>query len=232
MRKPHRDSRGGTLRNQNAPGFDRRANRTPSRREAVDVEASLREKEKLLCEAEQNLAALERTLAEKQSRLDVLRQLNEEGEGLAEGSQAVLKGLDDPDKFRETIAGSLVAHLDVDPKFVPAIEAALGRNLHAVVLKDPSVAPEIIARLRKKKLGQAALLIPQLTGSPQKPALKSLPAGALAWAMDKLIAPSSLEPFVRQLLGNVVIFSDFQQALEHCWSAKRKLPIWRKKKPR
>ncbi len=235
-----------------------------SRREAIDVDASLREKERLLSEAEQKLAALERTLAEKRSRLDVLRQLNEEGEGLAEGSQAVLKGLDDPDKFREAIAGSLVAHLDVDPKFVPAIEAALGRNLHAVILKDASVASEIIARLRKKKLGQAALLIPQLTGSAQKPARKSLPEGALAWATDKLIAPSSLEPLVGQLLGNVVIFSDLQQALEckkpsprwrwprspanlfpqkgsslaaaakcarrHCWSAKRKLPIWRKKK--
>ena len=185
-----------------------------SRREAIDVDASLREKEKLLCEAEQNLAALERTLAEKRSRLDILRQLNEEGEGLAEGSQAVLKGLDDPEKFREAIAGSLVAHLDVDPKFVSAIEAALGRNLHAVILKDTSVDSEIIARLRKKKLGQAALLIPQLTGSAQKPARKSLPEGALAWATDKLIAPSSLEPFVGHLLGNVIIFSDLQHALE------------------
>jgi chromosome segregation protein len=185
-----------------------------SRREAIDVDASLREKERLLAEAEQNLAAVERTLAEKRSRLDVLRQLNEEGEGLAEGSQAVLKGLDDPKKFREAISGSLVAHLEVDPKFVPAIEAALGRNLHAVVLKDASVASEIITRLRKKNLGQAALLIPQLTGSAPKPARKSLPEGALAWATDKLIAPSSLEPFVDHLLGNVIIFSDLQHALE------------------
>ncbi len=185
-----------------------------SRRDAIDVEASLREKERLLSQAEQNLAAVERTLTEKRSRLDVLRQLNEEGEGLAEGSQAVLKGLDDPVKFREVIAGSFVAHLDVDPTFVPAIEAALGRNLHAVVLKDASVASEIIARLRKKKLGQAALLIPQLTGPAQKPAWKSLPEGAVAWAMDKSTAPSSLEPLVVQLLGNVAIFSDLQQALE------------------
>src|SRR5213593_3302612 len=185
-----------------------------SRREAIDVDASLREKERLLSEAEQNLAALERTLAEKRSRLDILRQLNEEGEGLAEGSQAVLKGLDDRDKFREAISGPLVAHLEVDPKFVPAIEAALGRNLHAIVLKDASVASEIITRLRKKKLGQAALFIPQLTGSAQKPARKSLPEDALPWATDKLIAPSSLEPLVRQLLGNVVVFSDLQQALE------------------
>jgi len=185
-----------------------------SRLNVSDVEASLREKEKLLSEAEQNLAAIERTLAEKRSRLDVLRQLNEEGEGLADGSQAVLKGLDDPDKFREMIAGSLVAHLDVEQKFVSAIEAALGRNLHAVVLKNASVAAEIIGRLRNKKLGQAALLIPQLTTSAQKSARKNLPEGALAWAMDKLIAPSSLEPLVRQLLGNVVIFSDLQDALE------------------
>src|SRR5207244_12423120 len=123
-------------------------------------------------------------------------------------------GLDDRDKVREASAGPLVAHLEVDPKFVPAIEAALGRNLHAIVLKDASVASEIITRLRKKKLGQAALFIPQLTGAAQKPARKSLPEGALAWATDELIAPSSLESLVGQLLGDVAIFSDLQQALE------------------
>ncbi len=186
-----------------------------SRREATDVEASLREKEKLLSEAEQNLAVLDRTLAEKRSRLDVLRQLNREGEGLAQGSQAVLKGVDDAEKFQEAIAGSLVAQLEVDPKFIQAIEAALGRNLHAIVLKDENVAPEIIARLKKKKLGQAALLSPKLTGAAQqKPVGKDLPSGALAWATDKLTAPAALEPVVRQLLGNIVIFSDLQHAFE------------------
>src|SRR5438552_1162900 len=185
-----------------------------SRREAVDVEASLHKKEQLLSEAEENLAALERTLAEKRSRLEVLRQLNEEGEGLAQGSQAVLKGVDAAERFRDAIAGSLVAHLDVDPQFIPAIEAALGRNLHAVVLKDANVAFEIIAQLKKKKLGQAALLLPQLTQPAKKSVRKILPENALAWATDKLVAPQSLEPLIRQLLENVAIFSDLQQALE------------------
>jgi chromosome segregation protein len=185
-----------------------------TRREAIDVEASLREKQQLLSEAERNIVALERTLTEKRSRLDILRQLNEEGEGLVQGSQAVLKGVGDPENFREAIAGSLVAQLDVDPKFIPAIEAALGRNLHAIVLKDANVASEIIARLRKKKLGQAALLIPQLTGPAQQSVRKVLPSAALAWATDKLTVPQSLEPLVRQLLGNVAIFSDLQEALE------------------
>src|SRR5881394_1817471 len=102
----------------------------------IEVETSLREKEKLLAQAEQDLAMLHRTLAEKRSRLDVLRQLNDEGQGLAEGSQELVKGGEGPEKFRHAIAGSLVAQLDVDPKFIQAIEAALGRNLHAVILKD------------------------------------------------------------------------------------------------
>ena len=184
------------------------------RTQPIDVESSLREKEKLLAQAEQDLATLHRTLAEKRSRLDVLRQLNKEGEGLAEGSQALLKGSGDPEKFRDAIAGSLVAQLDVEPKFIQAIEAALGRNLHAIVLKDAKVVSDIIAHLRKKKLGHAALLIPKLTGTVSEPRQKSLPADALAWATDKVKAPKLLEALVTGLLGDVVIFPELEQALD------------------
>ncbi len=184
------------------------------RRQPIDVETSLREKEKLLAQAEQDLATLHRTIAEKRSRLDVLRQLNEEGEGLAEGSQALLKGVDGPEEFRDAIAGSLVAQLDVDPKFIQAIEAALGRNLHAVILKDAKVISEIIGRLKKKKLGYAALLIPKLTATAPHPAQTVLPPEALAWATDKVRAPKPLDPLVTRLLGDVVIFSELEQALE------------------
>jgi len=185
-----------------------------SRRKAIDVDATLREREKLFSDGEQNLAALERALAEKQSRLEILCQLNEEGEGLAEGSRAVMKGIGEFSRFREAITGSLVAQLDVDSKFIPAIEAALGRNLHALVLKDADAACEIIAQLKKQKLGQAALVIRQSTGPAQQSERKALPTDALAWATDKLTAPPSLEPLVSQLLGNVAIFSDLQHALE------------------
>jgi chromosome segregation protein len=185
-----------------------------NKRERADVETSLREKEKGLSETEQHLAALERTLAEKRSRLDVLRQLNQQGEGLAQGSQALLRGTHGSAKVREAIAGSLVAQLDVDPEFIQAIEAALGRNLHAIILEDAKLASEIIESLKKNKLGQAALLVPELTASAQKPAGRALPKGALGWATDKLTVPQPLEPLVRQLLGDVAIFPDLEQALD------------------
>jgi chromosome segregation protein len=184
------------------------------RSQPIDVESTLREKERLLAQAEHDLATLHRTLAEKRSRLDVLRQLNEEGEGLAEGSQALLKGVDGPEKVRDAIAGSLVGQLDVDTKYIRAIEAAFGRNLHAIILKDAGVVSEIIGHLKKRKLGSAALLIPTLTAVATEPVRKALPAEALAWATDKVKAPKPLEELVTSLLGDVVIFADLEQALE------------------
>ena len=185
-----------------------------ARRQPLDIETSLREKEKLVAQAEQDLTTLHRTLAEKRSRLDVLRQLNEEGEGLAEGSQALLKGINGSAEFRDTIAGSLVAQLDVDPKFIQAIEAALGRNLHAIVLKDANVVSEIIGHLKKKKLGYAALLIPKLTAAAPQTSEKVLPSEALAWATDKVRAPKPLEALVTRLLGDIAIFQELEKAVE------------------
>jgi len=185
-----------------------------ARGQPIDVETGLREKEKLLAQAERDLAILHRTLAEKRSRLDVLRQLNEEGEGLAEGSQALLKCVGSSKEFREAIAGSLVAQLDVDPKFIQAIEAALGRNLHTIIVNDAAVVSEIIGHLKKRKLGNAALLIRTLTTTAPRSAQKALPPHALAWAIDKVSVPKPLEALITSLLGDVVIFPELEQALE------------------
>ena len=163
------------------------------------------------------MIALERALTEKESRLEILRQLNEQGEGLAAGSQAVLKGLDDPSRIQPALAGAFVSRLDVDPEFVAAIEAALGRNLHAIVLEDPALAPQIISTLTKSKLGQAALVIPSL-GSSAAGKQSKLPETSLCWALDKVKAPDALAPMVAQLLHNVAIFSD----LDHALAARQK----------
>ena len=87
---------------------------------------------------EQDLATLHRTLAEKRSRLDVLRQLNEEGEGLAEGSQALLKGVDGPENSATRLRVRSLRN-SMLTKIHSGNRTALGRNLHAVILKDANV---------------------------------------------------------------------------------------------
>jgi len=167
-----------------------------------------------LANAEKEIARVDRLIAEKQARLEVLRQMTEEGEGLEKGSQAVLKGLNDPDRIRPALAGALVANLNVDREFIPALEAAFGRAMHAVVLRDTALASEIFHTLTENKSGQAALAIPEWSAALPDPAPESLPKGALAWAIEKVDAPGELKPLVRRLLRDVVIVPDLATALE------------------
>jgi chromosome segregation protein len=164
--------------------------------------------------AQKEIGRVDLLIAEKQARLEILRQMTEEGEGLEKGSQAVLKGLNDPDRIRPAIAGALVANLNVEREFIPALEAAFGRAMHAVVLHNTGLAAEIFQTLTKNKSGQAALAIPEWSlDLPNTPPSK-LPKGALAWAIEKVEAPEALLSIVRRLLRDVVIVSDLATALE------------------
>jgi chromosome segregation protein len=189
-------------------------NRLDHCRAAVQTgDEKLRRHQELVATMEKELATIERGQAEKESRLEILRQLNEEGEGLVQGSQAVLKGLHDRTRIKPALAGALVANLDVDQTFIPAIEAALGRNLQAIVLKDAQLATEIISALKEKRLGRAALVIPQLGSGTTKEHGKRVPEKSLGWAIDRVKAPEALVPLVAQLLHNVAIFEHLNDAL-------------------
>jgi len=169
-------------------------------------EETLRQNQRALAEVEKKLSAIDRTIAEKESRHEVLCQLNEEGEGLAQGSQALLKSKE----FE--FAGALAAQLDVSHEFVPAIEAALGRNLHALILRDRARAAEIISHLNQQQLGQAALVLERIAHR-DRPASNDLPQSAIGWAADKVRTPAPLEALVKGLLHNVALFENLEEAL-------------------
>ncbi len=169
------------------------------------------EEESVRCD--QQLSGEERTLAEKASRLEVLRQLNEEGEGFTGGTQAVLKGLDNPAFFKPAVGGALASCIDVEPDFIPAIEAALGLNLQAIVLKDTAVAESMIKTLAAKKLGRASLALREFMGGAAA-RNEALPEGAVAWARDKVRAAEELDAFLSTVLGGVAIVTDLEKALE------------------
>jgi chromosome segregation protein len=177
-------------------------------------EELLQQHQSTLAVAEKEIGRINRVIAEKQARLEVLRQMTEEGEGLEKASQAVLKGLNDPDRIRPAIAGALAANLNVEREFIPALEAALGRAMHAVVLHNTALAAEIFQTLTENKLGQAALAIPEWSADLPNTPPSNLPKGALVWATEKVDAPDALVPIVRRLLRDVVIVSDLAAALE------------------
>jgi chromosome segregation protein len=175
------------------------------------AEEELSREQQQLRDAEAALITSDRAIAERQSRLEILQQLNAEGEGLTEGSQAVLRGLDDPARILPALAGALASLIEVEEEFIPAIETALGRNLHAIVLQNGELATEIIATVSAQKLGQTALIVPDLSIAATATA-GELPTGAIAWATEKVHAPAGLEMIVRHLLGEVALVADLDQA--------------------
>ncbi len=175
------------------------------------AEEELSRQQQQLREAETALMTSDRAIAERHSRLEILQQLNAEGEGLTEGSQAILRGLDEPERILPALTGALASLIEVEEEFIPAVEAALGRNLHAIVLQNSTLASEIIATISARKLGQTALIVPELSIEAFS-ARGELPPDAIAWATEKVHAPAALEGIVRHLLGEVVLVPDLDQA--------------------
>ncbi|HYR58460.1 MAG TPA: chromosome segregation protein SMC, partial [Chthoniobacteraceae bacterium] len=182
----------------------------------ADAEQQLREKQGALAAIDAELRDAQRVLAEKQSKLEVLRHLNEGGEGFSEGTQAVLRGLDNPDFFKPSILGALAQFIQADPEYVTAVEAALGLNLQAIVMKDTMVAEAVIKTLTAHKMGKASLALRgfrfQIADSRSS---ASLPEGALGWLIDKVkIADSDdAQWFVNLLLDRTILAADLETAL-------------------
>ena len=156
---------------------------------------------------------LQRTTTQRRSRLEVIRQLIEKGEGLEQGTQQVLKGLDNPEVFLTGMRGLLASHIEVMPEFIGVIEAALREHLHSVLLANSDLASQIIDRLTSHKLGRVAVVAQDLIASRPPPLRPALPDGAIAWATDKVTAKEGAQKLVDTLLGHVVIAEDLQTAL-------------------
>ncbi len=197
-----------TLAEESASRLEERRN------EVCEAETLLRDTQAELSTLDKTLHAEDRRLQERESRLDALRQLNAEGEGFSEGTQAVLKGLDDPAFFKPSILGALAQFIEVGPAFIAPIEAALGQNLQAIVMKDTMIAEAVVQQLSGKKLGRASLALRQFwPGEENAAPAPSLPEGAIGWALDKVQAQPEVEPLVRRLLAETVIVETLETAI-------------------
>lgn len=154
-----------------------------------------------------------KTLAQRSSRLDVLKQLVASGEGFEGGTRSVLNGLDQPDQFKPGIQGVLAGFIEADNECARAIEAALGSHLQAVLVSDESLAETLIARLTEKKLGHAAILPESFVGGASGTQMETVPEGATAWALDRVKSDSRINGVIERLLEKVLIVPDLATAL-------------------
>lgn len=163
-------------------------------------------------EAEHAFNAAAKEAAALESRAEVLRQLQEQGEGLGEGAQAILRGLDNPSHFRPAIAGILGDRIHVPEQYLAAIEAALGAAQQAVLFSDGAIARDALIVLSRDRLGRAVVALPQDAANPASP-IPAPPAGSLGWAADFLQGEPAALSLARRLLEGVAVVQTLDEAL-------------------
>ncbi len=179
------------------------------------AESVLREARESFSVVEKELRDTQRTLSEKDGRLGVLLQLNTAGEGLSEGTQAVIGGLDNPDFFKPAIHGALAQSIQVDPEYVIAVEALLGANLQAIIMKDTMMAESVMKTLTAQKLGRASLLLRDMDRmfTHETNELMLLPHGAIDWVINKVKAEPEVARAVERLVNHSVLVPDLETAM-------------------
>ena len=125
-------------------------------------------------EAQKKLQDIDRQLAQRTARLNLLKQLAEKFEGFGEGAKAILQGRLAP-ALGESTAIPITKGLEVAPAHAKAIEALLGSAVEAINVADVATAQRILAQLETEQIGSVCLQVSGLT--PQGAAANALPAG-------------------------------------------------------
>ena len=161
----------------------------------------------------ENLSQLHRELAKKESRLQVLKALLVDGEGLGKGTQAVLDNLKTNTQNQFKAYGLLSSFIEVEPDYIPAIEAALGSHLQSILVSDEAIAENAIEILSKNRLGRASIVPENFVAPPSARQLMTLPTGVEAWAIDKVRSTETVSSLIEQLLENTFIVKDIKTAI-------------------
>ena len=181
--------------------------------EAREADAEARAIGAELDAADRELRTQNGQLAEKESRAEALRQMIQSGEGLGEGTQAVLRGLDNAAFFKPGVAGVLASHIRVGTDDVAAVEAAFGEHLQCIIMKDALIAESVVRTLSAKQWGRAQLILRELQEGEAAPLDEAAPAGTLGWARERVATDAALAPLVAALLGRFAIVQDLETAL-------------------
>ena len=93
-----------------------------------------------------------------ETRVEVPASFRKTARASTKGTQAVLRGLDDPRLFKSAIQGALADLIQVEPRYIPAIEAGLGPGLEAIIFKDTTAAKLALGQLKRRRLGRASVV--------------------------------------------------------------------------
>lgn len=167
----------------------------------------------------------ERCLTMNETRLSSLIKMQESYEGFGNGIKTTLNS---NESWTNNIIGVVAKLIKVEPKFVTAIEVALGDGAQNIVTVNADTAKHAINYLKRENAGRATFL-PLDTISPRpleknEQELANL-SGVLGFAFDLIKFDLRAEKALKFLLGRVLVVENMDVALNAAKAGKFRFRI-------
>lgn len=171
------------------------------------------EKERLAAiQAEYNKS--NENLNKVKSRVGVLTSMQNSLEGFGHGIKAVMKS---GESWSNALIGPVATLIEVDEKYVVALETAMGRAAQNIVIETADAAKKAISYLKRTNAGRATFLpldsVRDSFRRDTEEALVKMP-GVCGFAADLISYDKKIDKAVRFLLGRILIAENMDAAVE------------------
>ena len=167
----------------------------------------------------------QRRLTAAETREQSLQKMQAAYEGFGYGIKTVLKA---EEYWRENIIGVAAELLQVEDKYVTALETALGEGAQNIVTLDAQTAKTAINYLKANNAGRATFLpldtVKPRSLSVEEERLANLP-GVCGYAVDLVQYDKQAENAIRFLLGRVLIAENIDAALAAAKAGKFRVRV-------
>lgn len=157
--------------------------------------------------------ALEKRAGDLEARLELLRQLAAQGQGLKEGARRLLEA-----QQLKGVLGTIVQHIEVPSGLERAIESALEQHVDAVAVEHRQHAFEALWYLAQNGGGRAALVPLDSLSAESRPSSPRA-AGVIGIASRLVTCHALYQGAIEALLGGVLVVEDLYvaQAMQLTW---------------
>lgn len=167
----------------------------------------------------------QRRLTAAETREQSLQKMQAAYEGFGYGIKTVLKA---EEYWRKNIIGVAAELLQVEDKYVTALETALGEGAQNIVTLDAQTAKTAINYLKANNAGRATFLpldtVKPRSLSVEEERLANLP-GVCGYAVDLVQYDKQAENAIRFLLGRVLIAENIDAALAAAKAGKFRIRV-------
>jgi len=169
----------------------------------------------------ENLAALRLNRESYQQRIDTFRAMEQQFEGYSGSVRFIMKKYEErgiTDKHGNPcgkIYGPLSKLINVDDRYITAIETALGPNLQHIVVEDESVAKSAMFTLKRAQAGRATFFpLTSMKGQSVTEEMREASGyvGYIAIADELVEADGKFSQILSGLLGRTLVFDNIDNA--------------------